>query len=376
MPDNTSSKTVFFALIRAALTGERSDVAVDGRVLRSILSVGSFHGVLPLLFAGAEACGCGESAVSALKEACDRDMFDFVLRDRAIGGVRGALDGAGVPYVPLKGAVLCELYPEKWMRTSGDVDILVREGDLDRAVAAIEEKTALRASGRNYHDVVMTGGGVCLELHFSILENSPSLDPALARVWDNVSPSGEGAERRMSAEYLAFHVAAHMSYHLAHGGLGVRPYIDLWFLRRRTSFNEDAVREMCRECGILKFYDAAALLGEVWLGDDAHTPVTKDMERLCFHGGVFGSTRGAEASMRLAGGGSLRERIFQPKAELAEAYPEVMRRPYLAPYYQAKRWGASLRRKNVAKKLRAIRETSPAQTAALERVVSELELEV
>ena len=35
----------------------------------------------------------------------------------------------------------------------------------------------------------------------------------------------------MTPEYLIFHNVAHMSYHFSHGGLGVRPYIDLYLLR-------------------------------------------------------------------------------------------------------------------------------------------------
>ena len=377
MSNEISAKTVFFSLIRAALTGESLDAPLDERVLRSIIKMGGIQGVLPLLFAGAKLCGCGEAAVAALQAASDRDLFDFVLREKTLAATRGALDGANLAYVPLKGAVICDLYPEKWMRTSNDIDLLVGEDELERAIAAVEAKTALRVQSRNFHDVAMTDGGVCLELHFSICEKSPALDPVLSTVWDHCAPSGEGTMRLMSAAFLAFHTVAHMSYHLASAGLGVRPYIDLWLLRRDGAFDEEFVRASCAKCGILKFYEAAALLGDVWFGDARHTPTTKDMERLCFHGGVFGSTRGAEAAMRREDSGAyLRKRVFQPKSALAEAYPEVERRPYLTPYYQVKRWGSALRRQKVKKTLRAIRETSPEQTAALDRVIRALELEV
>ena len=377
MSDTVSAKTVFFALIRAALAGEGAPVSVDERVLRALLEVGARQGMLPLLSIGAKVCGCGEDAVLALRTASDRDMFDFALRDKVFLSVRVALDGEGVTYVPLKGAVLCSLYPDKWTRTSRDLDVLVREDDLDRAVRAIESKTPLRVKSRNYHDVTMVGGGVCLELHFSLCENSPSLDRTLSRAWEYCEPSGEGSAYRMSAEYLAFHVAAHMSYHLARAGLGVRPYIDLRLLRKMTSFDEEAVRGMCAECGILKFYDAAARLGEVWIDGAEHDPTTKDMERLCFCGGVFGSTRGTEAALRRSDGGAyLVRRVFQPKSKLSEAYPGVEKRPYLAPVYQVRRWGAALRRKSVKKKLRAIRETSHEQEAALDRVLTALSLDV
>ena len=77
------------------------------------------------------------------------------------------------------------------------------------------------------------------------------------------------------------------------------------------------------------------------------------------------SKRPDDGILRENGGAYLRRRIFAPRDELAEAYPEAARRPYLTPYYQAKRWGSALRRRNVKRTLRAMREVSPEQTEAL-----------
>lgn len=43
-----------------------------------------------------------------------------------------ALEKAEIPFIPLKGVVIREYYPEPWMRTSCDIDILVREKNLKK----------------------------------------------------------------------------------------------------------------------------------------------------------------------------------------------------------------------------------------------------
>ena len=53
--------------------------------------------------------------------------------------IRGAFDAASIPYLPLKGLVLRPLYPESWMRTAGDLDILVKPEDLKRAEEALSK---------------------------------------------------------------------------------------------------------------------------------------------------------------------------------------------------------------------------------------------
>ena len=47
------------------------------------------------------------------------------------------LNEAKIPFIPLKGSVIRNCYPEPWMRTSCDIDILVHEKDLENAVSPI-----------------------------------------------------------------------------------------------------------------------------------------------------------------------------------------------------------------------------------------------
>lgn len=43
-----------------------------------------------------------------------------------------ALESVEISFLPLKGSVLRQYYPEPWMRTSCDIDILVHENDLEK----------------------------------------------------------------------------------------------------------------------------------------------------------------------------------------------------------------------------------------------------
>ena len=91
-----------------------------------------------------------------------------------------------IAFVPLKGSVIREYYPEPWMRTSCDIDILVREQDLERAVALLQSELSYRTDGeRGYHDIsLFSQSGIHLELHFNILEDMEGIDRLLSRVWE------------------------------------------------------------------------------------------------------------------------------------------------------------------------------------------------
>ena len=89
-------------------------------------------------------------------------------------------------YIPLKGAVIRELYPEPWLRTSCDIDILVKKEYLEEAVKLLEEKCGCTEKVRGNHDVALvTPDGIVIELHYRLLgkKSSPLYSRVMSQVW-------------------------------------------------------------------------------------------------------------------------------------------------------------------------------------------------
>ena len=81
------------------------------------------------------------AAISKVKEKFDEQIFTAVYRYENINyeleRLKETLEEAKIPFIPLKGSVIRKYYPEPWMRTSCDIDILVREEDLNLAVRTL-----------------------------------------------------------------------------------------------------------------------------------------------------------------------------------------------------------------------------------------------
>ena len=81
------------------------------------------------------------------------------------------LNEVKIPFIPLKGSVIRQYYPKPWMRTSCDIDVLVHESDLERAVAMLVDKLAYKRESKGSHDIsLFSNYGVHLELHYSLIE--------------------------------------------------------------------------------------------------------------------------------------------------------------------------------------------------------------
>ena len=234
---------MLFALLRSVIFEQEIDKEIisplDGEKLEKIYKISEKHDLSHLVCAAVDKnripCD-GETAKKFGKEVMTA-LFRAENLVYEIERIGKALEKAGIDYVPLKGAVIRDKYPEPWMRTSCDVDMLVHEAQLEEAIETLKSELGYVCEDKkNYHDVdLFSPGGVHLELHFNIKENIPQLDLNLEKVWQYASPSKDGArEYKLTREFFIFHIVAHAAYHFVGGGCGIRPFLDLYLLTREN----------------------------------------------------------------------------------------------------------------------------------------------
>ena len=130
---------ILFALLRHVVCGEalkeETRNACTPEALESVYALAKKQDLAHLVAQAAERLSVPECEVlQKLKKARMGAIYRYVRMDHALEGICRILEAAQIPFVPLKGAVLRQYYPEPWMRTSGDIDILVQEKDFERAV--------------------------------------------------------------------------------------------------------------------------------------------------------------------------------------------------------------------------------------------------
>ena len=137
--DRNRLTEVLFALLRRGLQQEPSnDIALSQAQFDAVLKLSKRHEVQSLAAYGLLLSG----GLTGDQEArCRNSLYRTVAyqerMEREFVRTCNLLEAAGLSYMPLKGAVIRSLYPEPWLRTSGDIDILVK--DADRAAAVLTE---------------------------------------------------------------------------------------------------------------------------------------------------------------------------------------------------------------------------------------------
>lgn len=261
-----------------------------------------------------------------------------------LGRLRKVLNEAEIPFIPLKGSVLRRYYPEPWMRTSCDIDVLVHESDLERAVSALTSAAGYKADSKGSHDVGMfSDSGVHLELHYSLIEDKivGSAADILKSAWENASPVSDTSEYVFGDDLFFFYHTAHMAKHFVNGGCGIRPFLDIWVLNHRVPFNKEKRDALLAEGGLLTFTKQAETLSEAWLGNGEHTEITRQMQDYLLKGGVYGTTKNRVSVQQIRKGGKIRyafSRIWLPYDVLKLHYPSLEEKRWLLPIFEVRRW--------------------------------------
>lgn len=339
---------ILFLLLRSsigAVSLTKEDIALLTPQLQARLTaVAKAHDMAHLLALGLQQNG--QEIGAELKKSMFEAVYRSEQRERDFENVCTALSAAKIPFIPLKGAVLREYYPETWLRTSSDIDVLVRHEDFTRASSALVDMLGYRETMHSTHDVSFASPeGTHIELHFDLLEENRANNATrmLKNVWEYVAPKEDGGYfYEMTDAFFYFYHIAHMSKHFENGGCGIRPFIDLWILDRIEGVNQNTRDELLEKGNLLQFSRVARKLSEVWFGGgEIEDPILLKMQNFILQGGVYGSADNRVAIQQKRRGGRigyLLSRIFLPYAKLKRYYPILEKHRWLMPLMQIRRW--------------------------------------
>ena len=340
---------ILFALLRSAICGKPLSDAEKAQFsdahLPALAELAKNHDVIHLL-----ALGLKQNALGVEKQAeLGRHILLAAYRQEQQSAVLEKLcrilESAEIAFLPLKGAVLREYYPEGWMRTSCDLDILVREQDVERAAAVLVGEGGYARGKKGSHDIsLFAPNKTHVELHHKLMEEGRANSAAQvlnhvlerARVRDNCRYWHE-----MPDELFYYYHIAHMAKHFVDGGCGIRPVIDLWLLDTIPDVDKKKRDELLAAGNLLVFANTVRKLSRVWFENEEHDPVTRQMEDYILRGGVYGNIENYVIVHQQKKGGRIKyalSKVFIRYDQIKFLYPILQKHRWLTPFMQVRRW--------------------------------------
>lgn len=340
---------VLFALLRAAVCGapvsNEIKAACTPEMLDAVYTLAERHDLAHLVGQGASKLDLPEcEVVKKCKNAAMVAFYRYAQIQYEYQRICDLLETEKIPFIPLKGSVLRDYYPEPWMRTSCDIDILVPEETLETAANALAESLGYNRRKKTGHDIsLFSVSGVHLELHYAAMEEEqlPDTQKVLDGIWDDVKPlAGKTYWQVMSDEMFYFYHVSHMAKHLECGGCGIRPVLDLWLLNHRLDYNTEKRVNLLAQGGMLAFAEAMEKLANVWFSCRQADVLTEKLGVFVL-GKLYAESRSVAVVQQTKQGNKIKfilSRLFLPYSTMKFRYPILQKYKWLTPAYQVVRW--------------------------------------
>lgn len=384
---------LLFSLLRSAITNkpitEDEKSQYSNEILVKCLQVADKHDIAHIVNQGIQQNGMAE----LIQEKVMSDKFAKVALmaiyrykrlDYELDVICNALEKAQIPFLPLKGSILRDYYPEPWMRTSCDIDVLIPEKYIEDVITLFTEKYQFRLDIKGSHDVPMfSSRGIHVEFHYHLVEKglANEAESILKDVWNVVVPKkGHRYHYQMPDDLFYFYHIAHMAKHFENGGCGIRPFIDLWILDRLKGVDYEKRDELLAKGNLLQFAQVARKLSKVWFENAEMDALSQQMEDYILTGGVYGSSENRITVQQQKKGGSFKyvlSRIFIPYDTIKFYYPILQKHRWLTPIMEVRRWGKLIFRghlKRAAKELRYNKDIQKEEAQTTKQFLQEIGL--
>ncbi|MBQ4645323.1 MAG: nucleotidyltransferase family protein [Clostridia bacterium] len=290
-------------------------------------------------------------------------MFEFMSQK---------LSENNIPHMPVKGWYLRTLYPVPELRTFGDIDILIRKQDREKADKIFIQngynvKENWEPTYSYYNDLSRC------EVHTELMDSDLGKGEQVISFFSDALERAEtdtGERLSPQKDTHLIYLFCHLAKHLYKGGAGIRMYMDiaLFIKANRDALNFEKMYEDFKKLHLEQFFEMVTLACCEWFQielpfeiNDIKSNSTEILKEYTFSADLFGKTRDKSViSIRNNEYGSkasvLRETLFPSTQKIEERYKFIKGRKYLLPVAWVARGFVNL--KEIPKKLKYVKNVS------------------
>jgi len=239
-----------------------------------------------------------------------------------------------IKFLPLKGAVIKNFYPDPSMRTMSDLDFLLDESDREKAKEIMcESGYKITLDNVTHEDVFVKPPLLNIELHYSPVP----IDHSEYDYYKNKISQLLNPENPWFYEDQYIFLIVHTAKHFRAGGIGVRAIADIFFFNKQKFSDKNYIENELKKLSLSDFEKQMKKLGDMWFADGEENEDLKLIGNYVLGSGAFGLNKQLTLSNEKVKNGSKKSfifsRIFPSKNKMVSAYPLLKKFPLLLPVF-------------------------------------------
>ena len=368
---NKTAKDLIY-LLTCAVNGIMPDTArVKAMDLEQLYRLAKAPTLRAAVFIALRSAGVQDSS---FQQAYNKAVRKNVMLDVERTAIFERFEQQGIWYMPLKGSILKELYPENGMREMADNDVLydsTRQTEVKKIMLSMDYSA--ESVGKTHHDVYMKPPVLNFELHTKLFGAASDFydyyqNPKQLMIPDEGSKYGF----HFSDEDFYVYMLAHEYKHYSAGGTGLRSLLDCYvFLRNKgDSLDWAYINEQTEQLTIAGFErEQRELANKVFSSVTLPDLTEHEQELLDYYltSCTYGTkTRSAENTVKKHYAKShskskfsfIWARLFPDMEFMKQYYPFFYRHRLLLPVGYVWRWckGIATNHKKLQAEMRALRK--------------------
>lgn len=313
---------------------------VESMLLTNLYTVADYHLLTSAVAFALESAGIFDPSFAQAKAKAIRKI---ALMDAEMAEIFSKMEEAGIWYMPLKGTVLKDYYPQFGMREMADHDILFDASRADDVKdIMIGMGYDVEHFGTSNHDCYFKEPVCNFEMHRALF--GAGYDQTFQEYYHNIENRlvGDGYEKHFTPEDFYIYMIAHEYKHYSIGGTGLRSLLDAYVYLQKVKLNMAYVTVETERLGIAEFETSNHSLAQHLFSGEELTETEREMLKYILSSGTYGTfLHRVENKMRKNQWGKIRyalSRFFVPMSKkneeyntLSSAYPVFYKYKILLP---------------------------------------------
>ncbi len=345
-------QTALIDILKSFATGCKEKPNIENIDVEALSKLARIHGVVGIVAYMLDKFNLLEDEHIKTKflHQYDCTVMNMLSREASAMKLCAELNKNGIEHILFKGMMVSATYPVPSLRTYGDVDIVIREHDVEKLCEYMKSQGYEHSVGDAGVVNVFKKNKEHYEFHKNLNVSNLKDKSYFEKLWDN-TVERDGFTRNFEHNFHLCYLLTHLEKHVYGNGAGLRMYLDIVFYieKYREFLDLDKVRDTLTGFGLGEFLNTVFFVCNKWFCLDVPAwvvPMADDVyANMCdftFLGGVFGD-QSPEKNLETALRHSMSEgkknarvrfffrRIFPPFSELTRLYPKYTGKPYLSP---------------------------------------------
>lgn len=319
-------------IIKAFL--EEREIVLEGTIdEEKLYEVARKHGMSHFLMDWSRSNCQSEKIKQLILEDYNRQIIKDTNQNVELERIFEHFEEAGIETLLVKGATTKEAYPQDYMRSMHDMDMMIHERDFKKASKMMKSLGFDEFYDHEKHLVFTKKPWIIVEMHRKLIPGGEVSHEYFNDIWSLCEPYQNYKNVvRMSLEDSYVFAVIHLIRHFKFTGIEIRDVLDIYLLNEKYQkvYQWDRINEKLEEFGAKEFEENIRRIAYDWFGDEEIEAFSAE-EQFILEGASVRNNVNYHIGER-QGKGAYLVRLFFPEFKvMKEKYPVLKRVPILLP---------------------------------------------